>query len=33
MGNKIIKDSVHGYIEVLPNFSKIIDTEEFQRLK
>lgn len=31
--NKIIKDSVHGYIEVERLFVNIIDSEEFQRLK
>ena len=31
--SKIIKDSVHGYIEVDDEFVKIINTAEFQRLK
>lgn len=33
MGNKIIQDPVHGYIELPEMFSKIVDTAEFQRLK
>ena len=30
---KIIKDSVHNYIEIEKSFFKIIDTAGFQRLK
>lgn len=30
---KIIKDAVHGYIEIDELFVSIIDTIEFQRLK
>jgi HD superfamily phosphohydrolase len=33
VANKVIKDPVHGYISLLPMFSKIVDTSEFQRLK
>lgn len=30
---KVIRDSIHGYIEVEPMFKRIIETPEFQRLK
>ncbi len=33
MSQKVIKDSVHGYISLEPLFAFIIDTPEFQRLK
>ncbi len=33
MSQKVIMDSIHGYITLSPTFSFIIDTPEFQRLK
>lgn len=33
MGNKVVKDLVHSYIEIDDMLQKIIDTASFQRLR